>query len=80
MQTRITNVSGVSMFFGWIPPHGVTLANNAEVTLDGDLFTVLASGRNRYTRKNELTAMKASRDADHVHINVTDSEGSSVSA
>lgn len=78
MQTRITNVSGVSMFFGWIPPHGATLANNAEVTLDGDLFTVLAGGRGRYNRKNELTGLKAARDANHVHINVTDSEGSSV--
>ena len=80
MQTRVTNVSGASMFFGWIPPHGATLANNAEVTLDGDIFTVLASGRGRYTRKTELAGMKASRDANHVHVNVTDSEGSSVSS
>ena len=80
MQTRITNVSGKTMYFGWVPPHGVSLANNAEVTIDGDIFTVLASGRGRYSRKTELTAMKASRDASNVHINVTDSEGSSVSA
>jgi hypothetical protein len=46
-RTRITNMSGVSKHFGFIPPHGKTLADGASVELDGDLRTVLASGRGR---------------------------------
>lgn len=58
-RTRITNMSGVSKHFGFIPPHGKTLADGASVELDGDLRTVLASGRGRYSRKTELSSFDA---------------------
>jgi hypothetical protein len=58
MRTLITNTSGASKFFGFIPPHGAQLDNGANVVVDGDLATVLAGGRNRYSRKTELHAMK----------------------
>lgn len=58
-QTRVTNTSGASQYLGFLPPHGKTLANGAEVVIEGDLRTILASGRGRYTRKNEETSLAA---------------------
>lgn len=53
-RTKITNVSGVKKHFGFIPPHGAELDVGEEVVLDGDLRTVLASGRGRFSRKTEI--------------------------
>jgi len=81
MRTLVTNTSGVSKFFGFIPPHGAQLANGANVVLDGDLATVLAGGRNRYSRKTELTSMKtavANGDATVADLPDTSSSSSSI--
>lgn len=56
--TTITNVSGAELTLGWVPPHGVTLADDAAVTIDGDIYNLLASGLRRYSRKTELQAAK----------------------
>ena len=56
-RTTVTNNSGETRFFGYIPPHGVELDDAEDVTVDGDLRTVLATGRGRYSRKTELTAL-----------------------
>jgi hypothetical protein len=42
-RTKVTNVSGAERHFGYLPPHGVTLAAWEEVTYDGDLRTSLVS-------------------------------------
>ena len=57
MRTKVTNTSGVDQMFGFIPPHGAALANGAHTVLEGDLRTVLASGRGRYNRRRELDAL-----------------------
>lgn len=57
MKTEVTNVSGATRFFGWIPPHGQRLTDGQQVVLHGDLRSVLAGGRNRYTRRIELSSM-----------------------
>ena len=54
MRTTVTNNSGEKRFFGYIPPHGVELEDGEDVTVDGDLRTVLAGGRNRFGRPQEL--------------------------
>jgi len=57
MKTEVTNISGATVYFGWIPPHGRRLHNGQKVDLHGDLRTNLAGGRNRYSQKTSLTAM-----------------------
>jgi len=57
MRTRVTNTSGAAGYMGFIPPHGASLADGASVVLDGDLRTVLAGGRGRYTRRRELASL-----------------------
>jgi len=57
-RTLVTNTSGATRFFGFIPPHGAQLANGAGVLLDGDLITLLAGGLNRFSRKTEISALK----------------------
>jgi len=36
-----------AQFFGFLPPHGLVLADGAEVVLEGDLRTIIASGPNK---------------------------------
>lgn len=55
--TKITNTSGATKYFGFIPPHGASLASGANVTINGDLRSILASGKGRYSRKLELASI-----------------------
>jgi hypothetical protein len=57
MKTQVENTSGATRIFGFLPPHGRELAAGEAVIFDGDLRTVLASGRNRYNRNRELDAL-----------------------
>ena len=66
MKTTVQNTSGARRFFGYLPPHGRALSNGASVTLDGDLRTALAAGRNRYGRPTELAALEADCAAGYV--------------
>jgi len=58
MRTRIKNVSPSARFYGFLPPHGLLLAQGQEVILDGDLRTNLAIGLKRFGRVNELAALQ----------------------
>lgn len=62
MLTKVINTSGASKFFGFLPPHGRRLADNGEVTLHGDLRSVLGAGRRRYNRSREITALDLACD------------------
>jgi len=63
MKTQIENTSGAAIYRGYLPPHGKALAAGATVTIDGDLRSALAAGRNRYSRKSELAALDADCEA-----------------
>jgi len=81
MKTRITNVAPVARHYGFLPPHGMTLAQNQVVTFDGDLRTVLASGMRRYQRKSEIAGLDAAIDGlDLEYEQVADAQSSSSSA
>ena len=58
MRTVLINTSGKEMFLGYVPPHGATLGVfDWFVIEEGLLRSVLGSGRNRYSRATELTAL-----------------------
>lgn len=57
MKTKVTNTSGAEKFFGFLPPHGVTIDDNDYVIIDGDLRSILGGGGNRYNRNRELDAL-----------------------
>lgn len=78
-RTRITNSSMVRRFFGFIPPHGATLAAGGQVTIDGDLRTILASGHGRYSRKTELRALDRDLHLGHIDVDETANPSSSSS-
>jgi len=81
MKTKITNVAPTARFYGFLPPHGQLLAQSAVVILDGDLRTVLASGRHRYSRKTELEALdRAIAGLDIEYEQIEDVQSSSSSA
>jgi hypothetical protein len=79
MKTQITN-NAASRFIGYLPPHGKVLANGAAELVDGDLRSVLATGRNRYGRPTEIAALNADlASGDITYVEVAE-EGSSSSA
>jgi len=59
MKTLVQNISGADRHFTYLPPHGRDLEADETLTLDGDLRSVLASGRNRYGRSQEIAALEA---------------------
>jgi hypothetical protein len=76
-RTLVTNTSGATRFFGFIPPHGAQLANGDGVLLDGDLVTLLAGGLNRFSRKTEISALKTEiADGNVVVVDLQDSSSS----
>jgi hypothetical protein len=80
MKTIITNVCGKTRFFGFLPPHGRTLTANQAVTFDGDLRTVLASGRNRFSGARaikSLNAAEAGLDIEYVAVQPAAEQSSS---
>ena len=60
MKTRVINTSGENgKVLAFLPPHGVKLDANASVDIDGDLRSVLSSGRARFSRTREIAALDA---------------------
>lgn len=50
--TVVTNTSGKTLSFGFLPPHGVRLADGESVTVDGDLQSYFfTSGGRQHKRK-----------------------------
>jgi hypothetical protein len=79
-RTRITNQTATRRFFGFIPPHGAELAAGGQVTLDGDLRTILASGAGRYSRRTSLDALDRELHLGHVDVDESPNPSSSSSA
>jgi hypothetical protein len=52
MKTKVTNVSGNRLHFGFLPPHGATLDAWQEVTYDGDLRTELVARTRGFRTQN----------------------------
>lgn len=81
MKTRIKNVAPEARFYGFLPPHGVLLQQSQEIFVDGDLRTILGSGRGRYSRKTEVAALDAALDGlDLEYESVPDTQSSSSTA
>ena len=78
MKTKITNATLVDLNLGFVPPHGIILKAGASQTIDGDLRTVLATGRGRYSRAQELAGFDAAEAA--LLIEVYDVIGASSSS
>ena len=60
LYTTVQNTTGQSTYFGFLPPHGATLAADAQYSVAGDLVTrmVLTGGKMRAFQSFE-TALDA---------------------
>jgi len=47
LHTVIRNMSGSKTYFGFLPPHGVTLGVGQEYTIRGDLVTRIADQKDQ---------------------------------
>lgn len=79
MKTQITN-NAADRYIGYLPPHGKQVAQAEAVLVDGDLRTVLGSGRNRYGRSTEIASLDADLAAGDISYVEVAEEGSSSSA
>jgi len=64
LYSTIKNVSGGSKIFGFLPPHGRTLANNEEFTVFGDIRQNLGGNRGaeRSVHRRDNAAFEAAVD------------------
>ena len=74
MKTNVISLVPVPLNIQFLPPHGRILPAGATLSFDGDLRTVLASGRNRYSRQTELTSMQKLIDMGYICIQQVDEE------
>lgn len=74
--TRVVN-TGDDRFIGYLPPHGRFMASGSHFVMDGDLRSILAGGRGRYSRKTELDSLDS--DITNGDIHLTDEEDGSSS-
>lgn len=52
VKTRVKNTSGGTKKFPFLPPHGVELADEEEVDIDGDLRTRLSGHKRKMAGLN----------------------------
>ena len=63
LYSEVKNISGVSKTFSFIPPHGVTLANNATHFVFGNILDVA-----RQAGRRVEVALAAAIDAQYLEI------------
>jgi hypothetical protein len=82
MKTQVENTSGETKYFNYLPPHGRELEAGETIDFDGDLRSVIASGRNRYSRATDIAALDADCEAGDIALTelVEECAGSSSSA
>ena|ERR1035437_302151 len=84
MQTTITNLQAVEMYFSFIPPHGGTLApygqEGSVLTFPGDLESLLASKVNKTKLYALLNFVKEGKITINEIPSLTEAEASSLTA
>jgi hypothetical protein len=86
IQTTVTNTTSNSLVFGFLPPHGRTLAAGESLTIDGDIQDYFRTGGGRtWQRKktafdNAITSKFLRVDVDHLHIAYCAADSSTVLA
>lgn len=63
LTTTVKNISGGSKYFGFLPPHGIRLASNAQVEIAGDLIEAVIRG-DRSGNRNVLALLDALENGD----------------
>lgn len=72
LYSTVKNQSGRRMKFGFLPPHGVELANNEEFTVFGDVRQAIISG-DRVTARRSIQAFEAAVERGDLEIKATPS-------
>lgn len=70
LYSTVKNVSGVAKTFGFLPPHGRTLANNEEFTVFGDIRQNLGGnqGGERSVQRRANAAFEAAVESGDLEI------------
>lgn len=59
LYTTVKNISGKTMIFGFLPPHGKELTDDQEVTVLGDIVEAVVRGNRATSKRNHDALLNA---------------------
>jgi len=69
LYSTVKNISGGSLKFGFLPPHGRELANAAEFTVFGNILDAVANGgADRSARRRSVLAFESALDTGKLEV------------
>ena len=71
LYSTVKNISGGTLKFGFLPPHGQELADDAEVTVFGNILDAVANGFDRNTSRRSVLALEKAIDDQKLEITGT---------
>ena len=68
LYSTVKNISGGTMKFGFLPPHGRSLADDGEFTVFGNILDAVANGFDRATSRRSVIAFESAIDGGKLEI------------
>jgi hypothetical protein len=68
LYSTVKNISGGTMTFGFLPPHGRSLADDGEFTVFGNILDAVANGFDRVTSRRSILAFESAVDNGKLEI------------
>ena len=77
IRTKVRNISGGELFFGFLGPHGVSLIDNEYYSFVGDLKTLVAGNSRKEKALNDALdgdLLRIVKDPLHIHHDAGNNE------
>lgn len=68
LYSTVKNISGGTLKFGFLPPHGRSLADDGEFTVFGNILDAVANGFDRATSRRSVLAFENAIDDGKLEI------------
>ena len=68
LYSTVKNISGGTLKFGFLPPHGRSLADDGEFTVFGNILDAVANGFDRATSRRSVLAFESAVDTGKLEI------------
>ena len=71
LYSTVKNISGGTLKFGFLPPHGRSLVDDGEFTVFGNILDAVANGFDRATSRRSVLAFESAIDNSKLEITNT---------
>jgi hypothetical protein len=68
LYSTVKNISGGTLKFGFLPPHGRSLADDGEFTVFGNILDAVANGFDRATSRRSILAFESAIDTGKLEV------------